>query len=269
MGLMDFFTGGDTSGDVDKLVNALWQGNQMFNYGTHSAMDILNQSLGNALGYLAPYTKIGTASTNVLGGLLNLPGYAPVDRTAYLTGAPGYKFGLNQGLNALNASAAARGLYGSGPQREAAIKYGTDYGTNYFNQLMNQLAGQENIGYGAGAQSGQWQMNTGNALANLEEAMAQNAQNTNATGATAQYQNALQNQQAQNQGLGNVLGLGLRLATSPLLATGLETGINALSSSNIGPYMGMSMTLPEVYEGGAGSYNAFNPNPLGGWNLAA
>jgi hypothetical protein len=71
---------------------------------------------------------------------------------------PGYQFGLNQGVQALDRSAAARGNLYSGQQIKAQQRYGQDYaGTKYDAALNRQgnLAGLGQVGSGTIANAGQ------------------------------------------------------------------------------------------------------------------
>ena len=98
---------------------------------------------------------------------------------------PGYQFGLDQGMSALNRYHNARGLNGSGAQLKAAARYGTDYATTKYGdafnrfqqgnqQAYNQLSGVAGLGQQAanntsaygnqfGAQAGQNAIGAGNA----------------------------------------------------------------------------------------------------------
>ena len=51
---------------------------------------------------------------------------------------PGYQFGLTQGRNAREGSAAARGGLYSGQTGKALTEFGTDYGTSKFNDAFNR-----------------------------------------------------------------------------------------------------------------------------------
>jgi hypothetical protein len=63
----------------------------------------------------------------------------------------GYNFQLGQGVNAVNQSAAARGLLHSGATLKALTNYGQNMGKSYFSQYLNQLSGQQDTGLRAGA----------------------------------------------------------------------------------------------------------------------
>lgn len=127
---------------------------------------------------------------------------------------PGYQFRLQEGTNALNASASARGRLLSGEQLKALQRYGQgmasqEYG-NAFNRNMatqqqnyNQLAGLSGTGQTAASQmagySGQMAGNIGNAFSQMGQAQY-NAGAARATG----YQNMAG---SLNQGIGNMLFL--------------------------------------------------------------
>lgn len=92
---------------------------------------------------------------------------------ADLPNEPGYQFGLDQGIKALDRSAAARGRLASGAQTNALTRYGTDYAsTKYgdaFNRDMaqkqfinNALAGVAGTGQIANQQTASSAMNYGN-----------------------------------------------------------------------------------------------------------
>lgn len=108
------------------------------------------------------------------------------------TKTPGYDFRLQQGVNALDSSAAARGNLFSGAQAKALTQFGQDFGanewTNYIARLTG-LAGQGQSAAGNQANAGaNFAGNAGNALA------AQgNAQAAGWIGATNAAQNGLNN----------------------------------------------------------------------------
>lgn len=155
---------------------------------------------------LAPWRGAGGAGVNQIAGILGLPGYSPVDPTSTLQATPGYQWGLSQGTQALDRSAAARGQALSGPQRNAIQQFGQNYALQtawqpYMSALQN-LSGQ---GMGAAGQTANMGLQTG-------QAMGQDWMSA----ANAQAQAMIQQQIAQNQqssglfgGIGSLLGLGL------------------------------------------------------------
>ena len=64
---------------------------------------------------------------------------------AQVQAEPGYQFGLDQGQQALNRQAAARGMSNSGAALMAAQRYGTDYAGTKYNDAWNRMqSGQQN-----------------------------------------------------------------------------------------------------------------------------
>lgn len=57
---------------------------------------------------------------------------------------PGYQFGLNQGLDQLEASASARGSLGSGGTLKALERYRNDYATTKYNDAFNRFQTDRN-----------------------------------------------------------------------------------------------------------------------------
>lgn len=173
---------------------------------------------------VAPWLKMGTASLGQLGGLFGIPGYAPVDPTATLQATPGYQWMLGQGVQGLDRSAASKGMLLSGPQAKGITDWSQNLALNkawqpYVNQL-NQFSGQ---GLGAGTQTGQWGMQTGQMVGN-DYMNAANA-----------YAQGLYNQQASNNmgwgGLANLFGMGAGMLFG---GGGLGSGLKGLFGSGGG-----------------------------------
>lgn len=110
---------------------------------------------------LMPYQTLGQAALPQLQGLL---GGDPAKLSQTLTSLPGYQFDLNQGLQAVQSSAAARGLGSSGAALQGAANYATGLADNTLNSQYNRLLGAANLGEGAAAQTGQFGQNTANQI---------------------------------------------------------------------------------------------------------
>ena len=93
--------------------------------------------------------------------------------------SPGYQFRLQEGINALDTSAAARGQLSSGATMKAAMRYGQDYGTNDWSNYMNRLAGLTDSGMAAAGGQAAAATNTAagvsNAYSNIGNAQAAGA----------------------------------------------------------------------------------------------
>lgn len=105
-----------------------------------------------------PYHLAGVGAVNEL---RNMRFEAPTGES--VLNDPGYAFGLSEGREALENSAAARGGLFSGNTAKNLLKYGTDYGTTKFNDAFERqrstfntnsgnLFNLANIGTGAAAQ---------------------------------------------------------------------------------------------------------------------
>jgi hypothetical protein len=121
--------------------------------------------------------------------LLGISGTGSAQRS--LTGAdvmadPGYQFGLQQGQQAIDRQATARGMRNSGAALMAAGRYGNDYGSTKYNDAwnrqqgertnqFNQLASVAGAGQVGSNQIGQAGQNYANAAGN-NGMMAANAQ---------------------------------------------------------------------------------------------
>tara|TARA_R110000822_G_scaffold120999_5_gene254700 strand:- start:5213 stop:6106 length:894 start_codon:yes stop_codon:yes gene_type:complete len=140
---------------------------------------------------LAPYRKGGNVAQNQLmqmlgiGGDTNAANYGKYARDfgmSDFTADPGYQFRLDQGLKALNASAAARGGALSGANMKGAIDYGQNkasdeyynaynrYRTNRADQLaplQGLYTGGQAAAAGSAAQAGAAGSTMNNAYANL------------------------------------------------------------------------------------------------------
>lgn len=145
-------------------------------------------------GDLAPYRDAGT---NALAGInfeLGL-GARPTNYAGF-TATPGYEFRLDQGMKALDRSAAARGGLFSGETGKAALNFGQglaseEYG-NYFNRLMGLTTQGQNAAAMTGTAAQSYANGASNAFANMG-----NAQAAGAIGVGNAFSN----------GIGNALGI--------------------------------------------------------------
>lgn len=151
----------------------------------------------------ASYMALGEQGTAGYSGLLTDP--------SSIISNPGYQFRLNQGSQALDRSAAAKGKLFSGGAQAAQQQYGQDYASSEYDKELARYGTA--IGYGqqaqsrvdtAGMQTASGKSGVYNALAGL--AMQRAAGKTGiATGQAAAYQNTgnvlagLQNNMATNE----------------------------------------------------------------------
>lgn len=77
---------------------------------------------------------------------LTIPGTEEVDRTELLRSSPGFQFRLDEGVEARDRSASARGLLLSGAQQRGLEEFGQNFASNEFSNLTNELARIAGIG---------------------------------------------------------------------------------------------------------------------------
>jgi len=187
---------------------------------------------------LAPYTEAGTEGLNALRSYLgvggdtsaaNYGGYNQRFGMDQFTADPGYSFRLRQGLEGLNANAAARGGLISGAALKAATNYGQQAGsqeyTNAFNRFMQQKEA-ERSGYSDLTRVGQA------AAAGTAAAAGQYG-----TAAAQNINNAGQAQASGYVGAANAINQGLSQGISQYQTNSL---INRLGGGNANPYSGGS-----------------------------
>jgi hypothetical protein len=113
--------------------------------GSINAQNTQRQYLAQATQNAAPYTQAGGAALNALGSYYGLPGYGQFNPSV-ITNMPGYQFQLQQGQQAIQNSAAARGLLNSGATVQSLENYNQGLAGQYANQYASQLAGLGGIG---------------------------------------------------------------------------------------------------------------------------
>lgn len=109
---------------------------------------------------------------------------------------PGYQFGLEQGLGAIEGSAAARGNLLSGATLQGLQSYAQDYATNQYNNWIGQQMNLGQMGQAAAAQQANQGQNFANAQSNI---LAQGA-NASAAGTVGATNNLM-------QGINNAVGV--------------------------------------------------------------
>lgn len=149
----------------------------------------MNTLMGMMMGSSAPRaTSPGVQRFRVNGQTFNTRGEAEAfaranatDGMEYggFTKTPGYDFRMKSGMDALEASAAARGGLFSGATMRDAIRFGQDFGSNEYSNYLARLAGRADTGMSAAAgQAGAAQTaasGVSNALAGIGNARAAGA----------------------------------------------------------------------------------------------
>lgn len=147
-----------------------------------------------------------------------LPGESPSDLSSYdrfdWKTDPGYQFRLDEGMKAVERSAAARGVLGSGGTLRGATRYAQDYASNEYQRVFDRISMIAGRGQSSAAQGASTIVNTG---ANVGNALI-NAGEARASGYIAQG-NAWAN--AGNQ-IGMAAGYGMfgKIGQSPIMSDG-------------------------------------------------
>ena len=215
MGLFDAFTG---KSQKQAAEGAFQQAQGYYDKALSDFTGTTNRYLDRSLGLfgqLQPTIDTGSDATGLLRTALGLEG--PDAQRGFFDsfGAdPGFNATLDAGVEALDRSAAARGLLHSGGQQKSLFDFGQRHLTDFYNNRLGSLFNLSNTGNAANLASVTGQSGlisgAGNNIANAILGVGQlNANNAiNLGNATAQ---------AESTGINNLLGLG-RIAASAALA---------------------------------------------------
>lgn len=115
---------------------------------------------------LSPYRQAGAGAMDRITGLYGLGGGPAFGQEAInqFKNSPDYAFAFNQGQDALQNSAAARGGLLSGNFARAATQYGQGYATNWLKNYTDRLMGVAGMGQNAVMGGGQIGTGLGTAL---------------------------------------------------------------------------------------------------------
>ena len=202
-GLGSWFSGQNSAHAAEQAAQRQSDAEERAAIRMRNAGDVYRTELGGYAKAYDPYIQGGQKATNQLYDLLGLNGQdkATAARSTFQT-SPGYDFMMGQGVQALDRSAASRGMLNSGRQSKDLMRFGEGLANQDWRNYIGDLSGLNNQGYNAtGAQTGlQAQGSLGNLNANMgaEQMMFKNA------GTVPQGMIASQN--AQNQGLQGALG---------------------------------------------------------------
>lgn len=118
---------------------------------------------------LAPYTSAGEGALGDVSGILGLQG-PDVQRQAYenFTAYPGYQFAFDQGLRAVDAGAASRGMLRSGATLKAEEQFGQGLAAQQFGDYVNRLYSLATLGQKSTLQQADQTQTTGANLARTD-----------------------------------------------------------------------------------------------------
>lgn len=245
------------------------------NSGANTALGYLDQGTQGALGQLGQARTDLTANGGAYAPLSDLAAtygqgsklYADAlgvngatgnaNATSAFTADPGYQFTMDQGLNAVNRAANARGMANSGNTDTDAMKYASGLANQTYQQWVQNLAPYNNLQLSAtqGAATGNAGINQ--SVAGIDQTGASLLANTGqqkAGVATGQGTSLANIANQYYQGLaGNNVALGTGLAGNETNANGLITS----SDLNIAPQIASQNTQAANAQM-AGSQNLWN-----------
>ena len=148
-------------------------GSAMQSSATKSAQSSANAAQAAALEQsrsdLAPYNTQGALATTDASNLLGLngPDAASTAMGNFQT-SPGYAWSFDQGMRAVDAGAAAKGLLHSGATLKAEQTFGTGLADQEFSNYYNRLFSLANLGENAAAKTGANSVQTGQGIAGTD-----------------------------------------------------------------------------------------------------
>lgn len=135
----------------------------------------------NAIEQLTPYSEYGRQAFSPLSALLFGKEYNPEtgefgkqltqqERLGYFQESPGYQYQLEQGIGAIDKSAAASGMLQSGNTMKEIQKYGTNLANQEYANYIDSLLGQLGYAQQADTNIANTYTNTANSMANYSYA---------------------------------------------------------------------------------------------------
>lgn len=134
-------------------------------HSNQQAQEQLKKATNQANAALNPYTSAGAGATSKLSDFLGIGGNG-ASASDILASSPGYQFALDQGIQQLNRSQAARGGFNSGAAYKDLQNYTTGLANQTADSYYNKLAGVSGQGLGAAGQYGNNTTALGSAGAN-------------------------------------------------------------------------------------------------------
>ncbi len=203
---MSFFDDFFGNSQRDDLNAANIESEKRLQQGLSNFTNTTNDYLGRSLDYLKPYAAAGGDTLKLLGNALGING-ADGQQSFFsnLMTQPGYASGQQAGIDALDKSAASRGLLHSGGQNRDLFSFGNRYFNDFANNRISQLGGLLAPTMGAAGTSAGLTSQAGSDIAGAQFGTGQLLSNsaTNLGNATAQ---------SRSTGINNILGVGNMVA---------------------------------------------------------
>ena len=191
MGILGSLFGGDSGGASatpsagSGITNSLLRGGlgYLFNQPNTGGANAINSASQAAQADYQPYLQAGQGAENTLANLYGNNGSAAqTSAQQNFANTPGYQFALNQGINAVNANAAAMGSPLSGNNQQAVNNYAQGTANQTYNNYVNQLQNLASGGLNAAGGSGNAGLTGASAIASLDQNKANAANSAIGTG---------------------------------------------------------------------------------------
>jgi len=206
-----------------------------------------SQSTSNSLSFNQAYpwaqqtyggmAQNGANASNALTSLLGIGGNADAQKAAFdnYKNSAGYQFQLQQGMDAINGNAAAKGMLSSGATAKALAGYGQNLASTYYNNYLDRLLGVGN----QGLQAGGLVTGAGNVSQSNSQSTSSSTGTSNSTGTSKS-----------KPGIGGFIGQvasgvaasDRRLKTNIVKISAFDNGLNIYQYDYIngeGPYIGV------------------------------
>jgi len=143
--------------------------------GQERAIGQYQESFGATEESLAPWLQSGAEAAGQYANILGAGTGAPNTEAMYegLRQYPGYQFALEEGLGAVEQSAAARGTLQSGQTMKDLTAYGQGLATSNFENYMNRLQGLSGVGQQTAVQTGGFRQNMAGQVAAAQRGIGQ------------------------------------------------------------------------------------------------
>lgn len=188
-GLSSSIQGSNSLFDLGQTAYHTYKSTQEMQKGAEDIRNRTNQYIPKMLQYQQPYYDVGTQNA-VKMSELNQQGAFDIKPFEYnaekfnFQQDPGYQFQRQQGLGAINASAAAQGNMLSGATQKALARYGSGLAAQSYGQAYNRYAQDRSFGaqnalnqYNAQNQQATQRFGRYNQMAGMGQAAANNMSN--------------------------------------------------------------------------------------------
>lgn len=225
-----------------KYDNAYNNASNLNTIGVHAYSNAYNNGVDNLKSALSEwddkYNQIRADEANYMDlGNRGATGYSNLlSNPSSITSDPGYQFGLSQGVNALDRSAASKGLALSGAQQKALDQYGQDYASTKYDEALSRNLSAANLGQTATSQ-------------------VNNAGLTTAAGKSSIYNNLA------NLGMTTASGQSSLLNSLANLGMASASGQAAVGQSSANAYLNAANMLSNLSKASASEYDT-NSNLL-------